>query len=110
MTKMNREEHSVFQDRELTCVECNATFVFTASEQEFHAEKGFSNDPKRCPDCRAARKAASRDRGFGGQREMFDAVCSACGKDTKVPFQPRNDRPVYCRECYKPDTSRRSSW
>ena len=27
---------------------------------------------------------------------MFDAVCAACGKACKVPFQPREDRPVYC--------------
>ena len=37
----------------------------------------------------------------GGRREMFDAVCSNCGKDCKIPFQPRNDKPVYCSDCFE---------
>ena len=36
-----------------------------------------------------------------GPRQMYPAVCSTCGKDTEVPFQPRNDKPVYCRECFQ---------
>ena len=39
--------------------------------------------------------------GFGGPREMHPAVCSACGKQTEVPFKPSGDRPVYCRECFQ---------
>jgi CxxC-x17-CxxC domain-containing protein len=40
--------------------------------------------------------------GFGGGRpkEMFSAVCADCKKECKVPFQPREDRPVYCRDCF----------
>ncbi|MFR1111537.1 MAG: CxxC-x17-CxxC domain-containing protein, partial [Anaerotruncus colihominis] len=34
------------------------------------------------------------------QREMFTAVCANCGCEAKVPFQPREDRPVYCSECF----------
>lgn len=34
-------------------------------------------------------------------RPMFDAVCSKCGNETQVPFQPSGDRPVYCNECFK---------
>ncbi|MDP2660147.1 MAG: zinc-ribbon domain containing protein, partial [Dehalococcoidia bacterium] len=76
-------------------------FAFTASEQEFFAQKGYTNEPGRCPDCRAARKV-ERPGGFNGRRdrEMFPATCGRCGKATQVPFQPRNDRPVYCPECY----------
>ncbi len=99
------------QDKTLTCRDCNAEFTFTVSEQEFFAQKGFTNEPGRCPECRAARKAQRGDGGYssggyssGGygrrEREMFPAVCAQCGKDTQVPFQPRNDRPVYCSECY----------
>ena len=44
------------EDKTLTCCECGAEFVFTASEQEFYAEKGFTNEPRRCPNCRQARK------------------------------------------------------
>ena len=44
------------EDKTLTCCECGQEFVFTASEQEFYAEKGFTNEPRRCPTCRQARK------------------------------------------------------
>ncbi len=93
-----------FQDKELTCKECGVTFTFTASEQAFYAEKGFQNDPSRCPDCRAARKRQNGGR-MGGttrpQREMFDATCSACGVATQVPFRPTAGKPVYCRDCFQ---------
>ena len=46
-----------------------------------------------------ARKGASNNR-QGGERQMFDAVCANCGKPCKVPFRPREDRPVYCSECF----------
>ena len=86
----------MFEDKVLVCKDCGAEFVFTAGEQEFYAEKGFQNEPVRCKACRNARKNQR-----GGEREMFDAVCADCGKPTKVPFQPRNDRPVYCSECFQ---------
>jgi CxxC-x17-CxxC domain-containing protein len=93
-----------FTDRELQCADCGGTFTFSANEQEFFAEKGFTNDPKRCPDCRGARKQqrGGGDRGgsYGSPRQMHPAVCAACGVDTEVPFLPSQDRPVYCRECY----------
>jgi CxxC-x17-CxxC domain-containing protein len=44
--------------------------------------------------------------GFGGPREMFDAVCAECGSPTQVPFRPRGDRPVYCRNCYQSKRTR----
>lgn len=47
-----------FEDRILVCRDCGNEFVFTAGEQEFYAQKGFLNDPVRCPDCRRARKQA----------------------------------------------------
>jgi CxxC-x17-CxxC domain-containing protein len=86
------------QDKTLTCRDCGASFEFTASEQDFYAEKGFANEPSRCKDCRIARK--NETGGRSGPREMFDAVCAACGAQTKVPFQPKNDRPVYCSDCF----------
>ncbi|HEY5562042.1 MAG TPA: zinc-ribbon domain-containing protein [Clostridiaceae bacterium] len=52
-------------DKTIVCKDCEKEFVFTESEQEFFKEKGFENDPVRCPDCRRARKAeknSSRDR------------------------------------------------
>jgi CxxC-x17-CxxC domain-containing protein len=88
-------------DQTLTCSDCGKQFTFTESEQEFYRSKGFST-PSRCPDCRAARKAARSSGGsFGGERQMYPAVCAQCGKATEVPFQPRGDRPVYCSDCYR---------
>jgi CxxC-x17-CxxC domain-containing protein len=96
-------------DKSLTCKDCGANFVFTESEQAFFHEKGYTNDPTRCPDCRAARKQSrGHDDNRGGyqsnqrnEREMFSAVCAACGKQTTVPFKPTNDRPVFCRDCFQ---------
>jgi len=96
----------MYQDRYLTCRDCGTEFAFTVSEQEFYAEKGFTNDPGRCPQCRAARKNQNRrdgrNSGYNRERQMYPAVCARCGKETEVPFQPSGNRPVYCKECYKP--------
>lgn len=92
-----------FEDKPLQCDDCGATFVFSAGEQEFFASKGYTNEPKRCPLCRQARKSeryGSSDYGYRSQRQMFPAICAQCGKDTEVPFEPREDRPVYCSDCY----------
>ncbi|MFZ5643014.1 MAG: zinc-ribbon domain containing protein [Bacillota bacterium] len=90
------------QDKTLVCKDCGQEFVFTVSEQEFFAEKGFTNEPSRCLDCRAARRRKNREEGgqFGGRREMFPAVCAECGVETMVPFKPSGERPVYCRDCF----------
>ena len=87
-----------FVDKTLTCGECGAEFVFTAGEQEFYRSRGLENEPKRCPDCRRERRQGRFDR--SRPREMYPVVCAACGKETEVPFQPRDDRPVYCGECF----------
>ncbi|WP_072031838.1 zinc-ribbon domain containing protein [Acetonema longum] len=96
------------QDKTLTCRDCGTDFVFTASEQDFFAEKGFTNEPGRCPECRAARKQQNSGGRSGGyqQREMHDATCAACGVQTQVPFRPSNDRPVYCRDCFSQNNRR----
>jgi len=85
----------MFQDKTLACKECGKDFVFTSGEQEFYAEKGFQNEPTRCKDCRVARKNSLR-----AEREMFTVVCADCGTEASVPFRPRNDKPVYCSECF----------
>ena len=107
-------------DRTITCADCGQEFVFTASEQQFYADRGFS-DPRRCPSCRQARKAARGSGGgdyagtgggyssYGGDsggyrergpREMFEATCSNCGKTASVPFRPTSGKPVYCDDCF----------
>jgi CxxC-x17-CxxC domain-containing protein len=117
-------------DKTLTCRDCGQEFVFTAGEQAFYQERGFS-EPQRCPSCRSRRKAERSSGGYdsggyggggsyssggyggggggyggggggysSGPRQMYPAVCSNCGKETEVPFQPRSDKPVFCRECF----------
>lgn len=95
-----------YTDKNLVCKDCGKEFEFTAREQAFYAEKGFNNEPGRCPECRQSRKqqmnrggGRGNDRGQG-TRQMFKTVCSACGKETQVPFKPTGDRPVYCRDCF----------
>lgn len=89
----------MYEDRTLVCKDCGQEFTFTAGEQEFYAEKGFTNEPQRCKSCRSARKGGSRN--DSAPRQMFDAVCAECGKPCKIPFEPRNDRPVYCSDCFR---------
>jgi len=98
-----------FEDRTLSCQDCSAEFTFSADDQQYHADKGYTNEPKRCPNCRAARKGERGGGGGGGggygQREMHPAVCAECGKETEVPFLPSGERPVYCRDCFSRQSS-----
>jgi CxxC-x17-CxxC domain-containing protein len=84
-----------FEDKTLVCKDCGQEFLFSASEQEFYAEKGFQNEPVRCRGCRTIRKQQRNE-----SRELFTVICADCGNETQVPFKPVNDRPVYCRACY----------
>ena len=90
-----------YTDKTLQCSDCGADFTFTAEEQEFFASKGYTNEPKRCLPCRQARKSERYgSNSYRQPRQMFPAVCAECGKDTEVPFEPREGRPVYCSDCY----------
>ena len=102
----------MYTNKTLTCADCGQEFVFTASEQDFYAQRGFT-EPRRCASCRASRKAARNegtggDESFGsygsrdrGPREMFSATCSSCGKEAQVPFRPTSGKPVYCSDCFR---------
>jgi CxxC-x17-CxxC domain-containing protein len=110
---------STMGDRTLTCVDCRQEFAFTASEQQFYADRQFS-EPRRCTSCRAIRKAAREGSdggyaggGYGGggsssrsydrgSREMFSATCATCGREALVPFRPTGAKPVYCSDCFTP--------
>jgi len=99
------------QDKQLTCADCGSAFTFSAAEQEFFQSKGYTNEPKRCPNCRQARKAeryGSSGGGGGKARQMYPAVCAECSKETEVPFEPREGRPVYCSECFSKIRTNRS--
>jgi CxxC-x17-CxxC domain-containing protein len=98
-----------YEDKTIQCVDCGAEFIFSADEQELFASKGYQNEPKRCPSCRHARRArreGSEGFGYRPPRQMFQVVCAQCGKETEVPFEPRQGRPVYCSECYNANRSR----
>ena len=93
-----------FEDKSIQCADCSATFTFSSGEQEFYATKGYTNEPKRCPACRQARKTERNGNGNGGynsSRQMYAVTCASCGKDTQVPFEPRGDSPLYCSDCYR---------
>jgi CxxC-x17-CxxC domain-containing protein len=96
-----------FQDKSLTCADCGTSFTFTAAEQEFFQSKGYTNEPKRCPTCRQNRKAERTGSG-GKPRQMYPAVCAECGKETEVPFEPREGRPVYCSDCFNKNRTSRN--
>ena len=98
------------QDKQIQCTDCGTTFTFSAEDQEFFKSKGYTNEPKRCPSCRSARKAERGGSSMGGggssfgggqRAQMYPAVCAACGQNTQVPFQPRGDKPVYCSDCFR---------
>jgi CxxC-x17-CxxC domain-containing protein len=106
-----------YQDKFLKCIDCGTDFVFTAGEQQFFHDKKFTNEPKRCKNCKDKRVAvlgaASRgtaghgsashgsSRGYSNARTETRTNCSRCGKETTVPFRPTQGRPVLCRECFQ---------
>ena len=100
-----------FQDKTLQCSDCSKAFTFSAEEQEQFKSRGYTNEPKRCPECRQARKSerygnssnsyGNSSHGFTPRRQLFPAVCADCGKATEVPFEPSQGRPVYCSDCFR---------
>ena len=106
-----------YADKTLTCRDCGNPFTFGAGEQEFFAQKGFTNEPGRCPECRSARRGQRGGGGGGGYdsqggydrqpRQMFEVQCTQCGGIARVPFQPRGDKPVYCSACFEQQRSYR---
>lgn len=90
----------MYQDKILICKDCGKEFTFTRGEQEFYASKGFENEPTRCKECRARRKARTSNGEAKPTREYYVTTCANCGKEARVPFKPREDRPVLCSACY----------
>lgn len=111
---------------ELVCRECDAPFAYTQAEQDFREARGLTQ-PELCPACRGQERARRNDdlislyqradtfdpillKNDGPQRggyarktehrPQYTAICAACGTETRVPFIPKGDRPVYCRACF----------
>lgn len=87
-----------FSNKDLTCRDCGKTFVFSAGEQEFFSAKGLVNEPKRCPNCRILMRVQRNGEDPGRTAEVN---CAECGSPTRVPFQPKGYRPVYCSYCFR---------
>jgi CxxC-x17-CxxC domain-containing protein len=87
-------------EKTLVCRDCGKEFTFTVGEQEFYLSHGLQNDPSRCPECRVTRRKSRQSGDPTQPRKMFNVVCAECGAETTVPFEPRGDRPVYCRDCF----------
>ena len=101
-----------FEDKTLTCMDCGQPFTHSGEDQQFFSQKGYLNEPKRCPSCRQNRRDQRTSFGGSGsyQRTMYPVVCAECGKDAEVPFQPRGDRPVYCSDCFERQGGRARSF
>lgn len=95
MEETTAAETPVFEDETLVCVECGKEFIFSAGEQAFYAEKGYTNKPKRCKACRDAKKNAGKP-----ERQYFYATCDECGGEAKLTFEPTPGKKVYCSACW----------
>ena len=109
---------------EAACRDCGATFVSTAEERLWARARGFAA-PSRCPACRARRREERNARVLAGYEASASvglnapgrapadgsntvgpphgraAICTDCGRATRVPFRPWADRPVFCRGCWE---------
>lgn len=90
-----------FEDRVLTCRDCGREFVFTSGEQEFYQSRGLQHEPRRCSNCRSARRSDGPGSASARpSREMHEVICANCGRPAQVPFLPTGSRPVYCQDCF----------
>src|SRR5581483_4835396 len=81
-----------YADKTITCRDCGMDFVFTSGEQEFYAQKGFTNEPTRCPACRQARKANGGGRSSGYSRDSYSNEGYSSGGYSRDSY---NDRESY---------------
>ena len=109
----------------IICQQCDEPFDYSDAEREFRQLRGLAR-PQLCPECRQRDRSrrngdlvnlymrtesfdpflvgdgmqATSNRPGRDVRTMYDAVCASCGEPTRVPFYPRGDRPVYCKDCF----------
>jgi CxxC-x17-CxxC domain-containing protein len=92
-------------EKEIVCIDCKNYFTWSVGEQVFFRDKGLTNPPKRCKDCKQAKNerlaAVAAAQAAGVKQKIEVAVnCASCGASTTVPFYPSQGRPVFCRSCY----------
>lgn len=83
----------VYEDRQLICKDCTKPFVWSAGEQKFFHDKGFTNEPVRCVDCR--KKAKKKREG----PTLYPVRCRICGETAMVPAEPVDPNDVLCENC-----------
>ncbi|MEG0026434.1 MAG: zinc-ribbon domain-containing protein [Bacilli bacterium] len=59
------------KDKTIVCKDCGAEFTFTVGEQEFYEEKGFTNEPARCKECRDKKRNGNRNSNFNSSRPVY---------------------------------------
>lgn len=89
------------RDQQLECTKCGRTFTFTAAEAQSFLDRGLTNAPKKCPECRAKERARKE------QKVRTTVHCVTCNTAFEVPFQPATNtngqliRPLYCIEHFE---------
>ncbi len=101
----NFAENSEFEDKSISCIDCEKDFIWTAGEQKFYSDKGLQNSPKRCKECKHAKNeriSSIADAKASGVKQKIEVAvyCANCKGYTTVPFYPSQGRPVYCRSCF----------
>src|SRR5258707_15854471 len=91
-----------FNDKSLNCADCGQEFVFSKNEQAFYSERGFTNEPKRCKNCRDKRKTARDGNGGRGgtQRGIGSGTGANCAGAAPGPLTPVSRKPASCRPYY----------
>ena len=86
-----------YTDKTLQCADCGINFTFSAQDQEFFTQKGYTNEPKRCPTCRDARKTERGGSSFGGgaRRQMYPAYRLQMNTDNETIFDLRMPPPRF---------------
>ncbi|TSC92286.1 MAG: hypothetical protein CEN91_499 [Candidatus Berkelbacteria bacterium Licking1014_85] len=91
------------EDKTLTCADCNGEFAWTANEQQFYADRNYTQ-PKRCKDCRDKFKQKLRD-----TQVKTEITCRECGKKDTVPFEVKGDpNSLLCADCFAKSKGRPS--
>jgi len=90
-------DNTELADKYLACRDCSKSFLFSTAEQAFFRDKGLSNEPKRCANCRLLLRT---QRSGVPAEKTAEVGCSGCGTPTRVPFQPNGHKPVLCNVCF----------
>lgn len=88
----------MFTDKTITCQHCRQSFVFTAFQQEFFEQKGYTKQMSLCKSCRAKIK---KDPLLMDKAVLHPASCSDCGRPVVVKFIPGKEQLIYCKTCYE---------